>query len=78
MRAMSQLVVLRETFRSARGTSLDLPCTETNNKVGNEGILCLTRTVRDLSGPHILVIADISCNLTVLFCSLLLLGKYTV
>merc|ERR1711920_748045 len=49
-----QLVVLGKALATTRCTRLDLACLETNNKVSNEGILCLTRTVGHHHAPAVL------------------------
>merc|ERR1711929_54978 len=48
-----KLIVLGKTLTAARCTGLDLPRPESNHKVGNERILCLTRTVGDHHAPAI-------------------------
>jgi hypothetical protein len=40
-----QLVVLGQTFSTARSTRLDLSGAESDSEIGNVGILCLSTTV---------------------------------
>ena len=48
-----QLVVLRHTLRASRSTSLDLSGTQSDNEVGDDGVLSLTAAVRDHDTPAI-------------------------
>merc|ERR1719411_991394 len=46
-----ELVVLGESLGPAGGASLDLACAETNDKISDEAVLCLSRPVRHHSSP---------------------------
>jgi hypothetical protein len=46
-------VVLGHTLTSGRSTSLDLAGTESDDEIGDEGILGLARTVRDHDTPSV-------------------------
>ena len=46
-------VVLRDTLATRGSTGLDLANTESNHKVGNDGILSLTAAVRDHDTPAV-------------------------
>ena len=46
-------VVLGDTLATSRSTSLDLSNAKGNNKVGNDGVLRLTTTVRDHDTPAV-------------------------
>jgi len=46
-----QSIILGNALTTSRSTSLDLTGTEGNDKVGNDRVLCLTRSVRDHDTP---------------------------
>ena len=46
-------VVLRDTLATRGSTGLDLANTESDNKVGDDGVLSLTTAVRDHDTPAI-------------------------
>eukprot|EP00045_Choanoeca_perplexa_P018631 m.293218 g.293218 ORF g.293218 m.293218 type:complete len:339 (+) comp19454_c0_seq1:41-1057(+) len=48
-----QLVVLSQSLRAARSPSLDLTSPQAHHQVGNEGVLCLSRTVAHHDTPVI-------------------------
>ena len=48
-----ECVVLRDTLATRGSTGLDLANTESDNKVGDDGVLSLTTAVRDHDTPAI-------------------------
>lgn len=50
-----ELVVLRQTFRPAWGTSLDLACTQSHYEVSDERVLSFSRAMTHHNPPAILL-----------------------
>jgi hypothetical protein len=48
-----QRIVLRHTLRPCWCASLDLPCAERYDEVGNDGVLSLTAPVGDHDAPTV-------------------------
>lgn len=48
-----KLVVLGQTLRAARSSSLDLSGSESDHKIRDEGVLSFSRSVRDHDSPSV-------------------------